>query len=151
MDSSAEQLAAQIGKLLMRVMSSSASRATNKFVSLDLSSAQVRILLTLARHPEPVAISDIACDAELSLVQAGRGVDRLFGAGFVDRREDARDRRVKRVSLTPQGLELVEHQTNVHRESLRALVAPLRPAEREALIIALAPLLDSAQVEKGNN
>lgn len=134
-------LATRLGQVMVRVMSVSGARAMSRFVALDLSMVQVRILLAVSRHPEPMTIGDIGRDVEATLVTASRAVDILVGGGFADRREDPQDRRVKRVSLTSQGTTLLAEQSDLHHDSLRDLVERLQPDEREALEAALQPLL----------
>jgi DNA-binding MarR family transcriptional regulator len=61
--------------------------------------------------------------------------------GFVSRREDEHDRRVKRVTITEAGRTALRQFTDAKRERLRQFAAELSEDERRALSEAIAPIL----------
>jgi DNA-binding MarR family transcriptional regulator len=67
-------------------------------------------------------------------------VDGLLRGDLVVRREDDRDRRIKRITLSEAGREAVSHLVEAKRDSLERLTAALLPEEVDRLIAALAPI-----------
>ncbi|MFW0794050.1 MarR family transcriptional regulator [Gordonia sp. CPCC 205515] len=113
----------------------------------DLTFTQLRVLFTLAAHEsssESLSVNEIAEQIHLSLAAAGRTVDKLVGAGLVDRREDTADRRVKRVTLTADGQTIVDSHLTVKQDLIHAFVGGLPEDVRARLCAALDPIVDSA-------
>ena len=98
------------------------SRLIGEFERLDLSFTQFKAL-TAAADGEPT-VKALAERLGLSLPGASRAVDQLVRRGLLDRREDADDRRCKRLSVTDAGRELV------HRARRRPPRARSRPSRR---------------------
>ncbi|MEU6946502.1 TetR family transcriptional regulator [Streptomyces sp. NPDC046316] len=67
-------------------------------------------------------------------------VDRLEAAGLIRRERDAEDRRVIRLCLTPEGLELAERISAVRSAQERELLAGLAAADRRRLSGLLSAL-----------
>lgn len=109
---------------------------------LNLSFAQMRLLMVLSRHEEPVPINELAEGARLSVASAGRNVDALVTLGLVDRREDPSDRRVKRVSLSAAGVALDTKHHEAMRAQVAALVQDLPIDQVERLRDALGPIVE---------
>ncbi|HEY0453039.1 MAG TPA: MarR family transcriptional regulator [Actinophytocola sp.] len=108
---------------------------------LDLSFSQLRAMFVLADCQEELAVHELAEHLGLSMATAGRAVQALTRAGMVTRREDEQDRRVKRVSLSEHGRELVAGFVHAHHAAVRECVESLSDREREQLSEALAPIL----------
>lgn len=68
---------------------------------IGLTQAQGRVL-ALLRRQDGLTQTEIADTLDMERAPLGKLVDRLEEAGFVRRGADARDRRVKRVFLTPK-------------------------------------------------
>jgi DNA-binding MarR family transcriptional regulator len=112
----------------------------------ELTFSQLRVMFALGAHgdgAECMSVNEIADHVNLSLAAAGRTVDKLVGAGLVDRREDATDRRVKRVSLTADGHRIVDSQLSVKQDLIRTFVARLPAPLRTGLCDALNPIVDN--------
>ncbi|HBS29457.1 MAG TPA: MarR family transcriptional regulator, partial [Phycisphaerales bacterium] len=77
------------------------------FKSHGLSTAQHNVLRILRGHGKPVPSLSIAGEMVARVPDITRLVDRLEGAGLVERRRCVEDRRVVFVSITRKGLELV--------------------------------------------
>ncbi len=88
--------------------------------------AQWGLLARLDRLKDPSQI-DLARDMELTPIALARLVDRTEQAGLIERRPDARDRRVNRLALTERG-----------RDCLVAL-DPVREAVAAGLLHGVAP------------
>jgi DNA-binding MarR family transcriptional regulator len=113
---------------------------------LDLSLSQIRALFVLSHTERELGLSELAEAVGLSVAATGRGVDGLVRHGLVARQEDAGDRRIKRILLTPRGQDKMARLHAARREGLRQFVGTLSPAERDAFSLALAPVLDRPDV-----
>jgi DNA-binding MarR family transcriptional regulator len=107
----------------------------------DLTFSQIRTMLTLAQNPEPVPINEIATSLELSVATAGRNVDQLVRAGLVERHEDDQDRRIKRISISPAGRELIRAFKHGQRRSALAILTQVDEPDARRLIEALRPIV----------
>lgn len=68
---------------------------------LGLTQAQGRVLATVKRQ-EGISQSQIAHILDMERAPVGKLLDRLEEAGFIERRADTADRRVRRVFVTPK-------------------------------------------------
>jgi DNA-binding MarR family transcriptional regulator len=109
---------------------------------IDLSISQLRSLFVLDARDEELAVHELADSIGLSMPSAGRAVDQLLRAGFVTRREDERDRRVKRIMITDAGRDALRRFSDAKRESLRQFAAELTDEERSALSDAIVPVVE---------
>ncbi len=82
----------------------------------------------------------------VSLPAASRTVDDLVRRGFVERHEDAEDRRMKRVSLTDAGRWVIRKLNAARLSGLEQFAQTLTDDERSALAGALAKLLERPDV-----
>lgn len=83
---------------------------------LGITRSQWWVLAFLSRR-DGMTQTALAADLDLTKVAIGGLMDRMEGAGFVERRQDERDARARRVFLTRTGLKLV----NTIRESVDAV------------------------------
>jgi DNA-binding MarR family transcriptional regulator len=74
-------------------------------VNLTMSQLKIMILLSRTGH---ASSQDLARAAGVGLATMTGIIDRLVAQDLVSRREDDRDRRVRRLALTPAGAEVVE-------------------------------------------
>jgi DNA-binding MarR family transcriptional regulator len=122
------------------------TRAIQAAAELDLPFSQLCTLVTLDLSDHPLAVHELAERLGLSVAAAGRAVDALVRTGMVERREDEHDRRVKRVSLAPPGIRLIERLTAAQVDGLRAFARMLTDEERANLYNALVPILARAEL-----
>ena len=92
-----------------------------------------------------MSVKDVAAALGVSLPGASRAVEGLHCRGLVERREDARDRRVKQVRITPQGRDVVLRLHGARLQGLERFVDTLTAEQRKALAEALAPILGSPE------
>jgi DNA-binding MarR family transcriptional regulator len=92
------------------------------------------------------SVSAIADHLDLSLAATSHLVDRLVQRDLLTRTEDVRDRRLKRVDLSPDGVALVERINRQATAAFDELLAPLPSELRERfehdvheVLAALAP------------
>ena len=110
----------------------------------DLSMAQFGTLMRL-RHDEHCGVGDIADLFSVSNAAASQLVDKLVQHGLVERAEDADDRRVKRLSLTPKGRQVLERSHDARLAWTRNLAQHLDSQHRVAVIGALENLIAAAE------
>lgn len=115
------ELFGSLETFLKRLIALTESEGLTFLADVELSFTQVRTTMLLACS-EPLPINEVADRLGLSVHAAGRNIDRLVEVGIVERRESPEDRRVKLVSLTPGGLEMIDQHTEARRRSLRTFV-----------------------------
>lgn len=93
--------------------------------------SQAWVLAYLSRK-DGMAQSDLAGQLDLGKVALGGLVDRLEAAGLVERRADARDRRVKRIFLTAAGRKVVNKIRSISGPTNAEILAGIAPAEVRA-------------------
>jgi DNA-binding MarR family transcriptional regulator len=144
--STVDQLADALGDLLGYLMRTAEGDIFRDLTELDLSPSQIRALFLVDRAASPPAVRELAAELGLSMAAAGRAADALVRHGLADRHEDADDRRVKRVSATAAGRELVGRLCASRRDDLRRFAETLTEEERTGLVNALVPILTRPQI-----
>ena len=137
----AQQLADELMSFLSTTMKTAQGEVFKIVEELDLSMTQLKMLFVMDGTDRELTPSELAKFVGLSPAATGRAVDALARQDILSRREDEADRRVKRLALTPYGLECVARISAARLEGLRQLTEQLAPDEREALSLALAPLM----------
>ncbi|MFE0751845.1 MarR family winged helix-turn-helix transcriptional regulator [Gordonia sp. NPDC058843] len=143
-DESVNAASSALNAFLDRLIDLSRPDALESLASTEITFSQLRILSALGCQNGPMSVNAIADQVQLSLAAAGRTVDKLVSGGFVDRREDPSDRRVKRISLTDAGRRYLETHLAVKRGTVRHFVANLPVDMRDNLCAALRPIVDDA-------
>jgi DNA-binding MarR family transcriptional regulator len=138
---SVERVTDQVMDFLSRLKKSGEAHILGVARGLDLSFSQMRALFVLSDSHEELAVHELAELLGLSMATAGRAVQGLAKADMVTRREDDRDRRIKRVRLSEQGRRFVDGLMQAHREAVRDCLESLSDHERDRLSQALAPIL----------
>lgn len=100
---------------------------------LGVTRSQWWVLVYLARHDGMIQ-SDLAQVLELGKAALGGLIDRLEASGFVERRSDAVDRRVKRVYLSKQASQLIKHMRVKSREMSDKILDGLSIEDRNTLV-----------------
>ncbi|HIQ08166.1 MAG TPA: MarR family transcriptional regulator [Anaerolineaceae bacterium] len=109
-----------------------------------LSFAQISVLMHL-RRADACRVSDLGARLGVSNAAASQLVDRLVQAGLVERLEDARDRRVKRLRLTPVGEALVNQAIAARKSWLESVLDRLSDEEQACVADALRLLTEAAR------
>ena len=122
-------------------------RALPKLAALDLTMAQLKLLILLAGIGQ-ATVSELASRLQVSAPTASHLVDKLVHAGLAQRTEDPHDRRRTIVTLTREGEEL-HHQLRdwAHGEQFRLWLEQLTAEELEALATGLRALVRVAGVD----
>lgn len=99
---------------------------------LGATRSQWWVLAYLSRHDGMIQ-SDLANVLDLGKAALGGLVDRLESAGFIERRPDSTDRRVKRVYLSTKGSQVVEEMRVRSHEMSERILKGLSREQRQAL------------------
>lgn len=114
---------------------------------LDLSVTQYKMLHLLSQQPdEELSVKALGDHVGLSLAAASRAVEGLHQRGYVERHEDACDRRVKRVRIADAGRRAIAELHTANIAALTEFIATLTPDERRDLAAALGPVLARLEV-----
>jgi DNA-binding MarR family transcriptional regulator len=113
---------------------------------LDLTLTQLKALHVLDIAAEETSVKELGEGLGLSLPAASRTVDGLLRRGYLERREDDRDRRVKRVRLTSAGRDAVARLNEARLAGLEAFASTLSDTERDRLGGAIESLLAREEI-----
>lgn len=109
---------------------------------LDVSLTQMKSCHTLAMAEEPRTVKELSEDLGLSLPAVSRIVDAMVRRGWMERREDEVDRRMKRITLSDQGRVALDRIDAARLAGVQAWMSDLPEAQRAALSAALRPILE---------
>ncbi|MHC3002830.1 MarR family winged helix-turn-helix transcriptional regulator [Gordonia sp. GN26] len=143
-DKSIESASAALVAFLDRLIEIGRPETMESLAATEVTFSQLRVLCALGSHDGPMPVNAIADQVQLSLAAAGRTVDKLVSLGLADRREDSTDRRIKRVSLTEDGMRYLETHLALQHDTVRRFVAGLPAELRDNLCSALQPIVDDA-------
>jgi len=107
----------------------------------DVTPVQYAALAAIGEHP---GIEAAALAARIAYDRSTLGdvIERLVGKRLVARAPDARDRRLKRLSLTAEGARLLAAIEPAVARAQARILAPLAPADRARFLALLAQLVD---------
>jgi DNA-binding MarR family transcriptional regulator len=97
---------------------------------------QFRTLVILSNRGS-VNLATLAGLLDVKPSAAGRMVDRLVGAGLIDRLPHPTSRRELLATLTPRGHKVVRQVTAQRRREIARIVEQMPPSERHGLVRAL--------------
>jgi DNA-binding MarR family transcriptional regulator len=134
-------LAADLGAFLKHLLRSSSREFFASLQDAGINFTQLKSLGLLLDAEAPVGLGRLSDEIGLSLAAVSRAVDGLVQRGEVKRQEDPSDRRSKLVSATAKGRATYERVVAVRVAAVERFVEELEPDEREALEVALAPIV----------
>lgn len=108
-----------------------------------LSMSQLSTLMRLYHHGGCV-VSDIADSLDVSNAAASQMVERLVNLGLIGRSEDPEDRRVKQITLTMKGRQLIQDSIDARQRWMQEMTDALTPEEQESISVALTTLTEAA-------
>jgi DNA-binding MarR family transcriptional regulator len=114
--------------------------------ALELTLTQIKLLHHLEDQSRELTLKEAADSVLISLPAASRTVEDLVRRGFVERREDSDDRRMKRVTLTHSGRSVIRRLNAARLNGLEQFTQTLNPVERLDLSAALKTLLKRSEV-----
>ncbi len=136
----------QFRRALLRDGMLDAVRALGDF---DFSLPQLAALLLLEEQGEPT-IKQMSEALGRSVSATGRLLDQLVRRGLVSRREDDRDRRVKRVAITEQGRAFVASMERHRAGAQLAVMRQLTPGEQAEVMRAMMLLAEAGRRSGGD-
>jgi DNA-binding MarR family transcriptional regulator len=116
---------------------------SHPLLAVNLTISQLKVMLILARLGGTSG-QELARRTGVSLATLTGIVDRLVVQDLVTRREDPRDRRVRRLQLTPAGTEVIERLIAAGEEHHQRLLQRLDLAALETVAQAFDLLLATA-------
>ena len=125
-------------RVLVAVTAESVARVED-----EVSLAQLRVLVMVASRPS-MNLGGIAMGMGVHPSNATRAVDRLVGAGLLDRRDDPTDRRNLQLELTAAGRELVERVMQDRRAVIARILERMPASRRRALVPVLRSFAQAA-------
>jgi DNA-binding MarR family transcriptional regulator len=111
----------------------------------DLSLTDLKLLHALAESPIEPTVKELSERMGLSLPGASRAADALLRRGWLERREDEQDRRMKRLTITDDGRALLRTVEEARLAGLERLVATLPAEDLDRLSAAIDPILDKLE------
>jgi DNA-binding MarR family transcriptional regulator len=113
------------------------------FEAEGLTNGDFDVLAALRRSGPPYRLTPTELTHSMVVTSGAitKRVDRLLRSGFVSRTVADYDGRGRLVELTPLGVEVVDRVVAAHWANEDALLAPLTPAQRDALAALLRTLL----------
>jgi DNA-binding MarR family transcriptional regulator len=109
---------------------------------LELGITQLKTLDRLGAFEGEPTVKELSEQLGLSLPGTSRTVEGLLQRGYVERREDEHDRRMKRLRITDAGREVVTQVNTARLHGLETWAATLTDAQREQLAAALGPITE---------
>src|SRR5437879_2180553 len=94
-------------------------------------------ILELLLHEGPLPVNTIGPIVDLTPGSISTAVDRLVAKGLVSRVESAEDRRVRIVTLTPRGKNLIISAFRKHSGQMKRVFSELRTEELRDMQVAL--------------
>lgn len=112
--------------------------------ALNLTMTQVRVLHHAAEVDRELSGKEAAESVVMSMAAVSRAVDSLLRRGYLERREDLGDRRMK--GITERGRRAIRYSEGVNRDMIDRFVEALPSAERARRAAALAPLMERPEI-----
>ncbi len=137
---SSKKLAAELQELWHHLMRGSSQQMYALIAELDVSITQMKTLHVLADGGSELSVKELSDRLRLSLPGASRIVDALMRRGWLERREDPDDRRMKRVRITDEGRKVLDRIEAARLAGLEDYAASLTPEQRNRLSSALSDL-----------
>ena len=135
--------------VMTKAMQALGKRLSQQLLAMGLADTDFRVLEALL-HKGPLPVNIIGPKVHLNPGSISVAVDRLHTRGLVLRVEGETDRRVRTVSLTPQGRDLITKAYEQHAALIQDLFAPLTPRERAELGRLLKLVGKAAEIKSCN-
>jgi DNA-binding MarR family transcriptional regulator len=137
---SATELATELHSFWRELMKGTSVTMVQVLEGLDLSITHMKVLYVLQDSAAELSVKELGGQIGMSLPGASRTVDGLLRRGLVERREDAEDRRIKRLTVTPAGLDALARLEAARLAGIAAYAETLTPEQRARLHDALRSL-----------
>ena len=118
-----------------------AMRALTRYAAADIAETGLGLsdfgVLEVLLHKGPLPVNTIGLIVDLTPGSISTAVDRLVEKGLVSRVESAEDRRIRIVTLTPRGKDVIVPAFRKHAGQMRTVFSELSPQELRGLEVAL--------------
>jgi DNA-binding MarR family transcriptional regulator len=108
-----------------------------------LSMPQGIVMIKIARA-EACGVSDVAEFLGVTPAAASQTVDRMVQMGYLERTEDPHDRRVKQITLSERGKEMVKESVQIRMSWFKDLIPFISPEEQASVTVSLQTLVRAA-------
>ena len=135
-----EELATELHALWMHLMKGQSKTMFALLDELDLSMSHVKALGVLADCGCELSVKEVSEELGLSLPGGSRTIDALLRSGYLERREDDQDRRMKRIGITESGRDVSRRILEARLEGLEKFTSSFAPEQRTRLMAALTDL-----------
>ena len=126
----------------VRMVAAALTRAAEPVVRAEgLTRPEFDVLSAVRRGGTPLTPTGIAAATLSSGAATTKRLDHLTGAGYLQRTPDERDGRVTRLSLTPEGVAIVDRLLPQVLEAERRFTADLDVEQRQAISDGLRILM----------
>lgn len=134
------------GSLFKRIHDSLEKRANNALRAQGLTMAQMNVLVELFFSPQgQMTLKEMERRLHVAQSTAAGIVMRLEQKGFVDSFGDAKDRRIKRIRITPAGEACCQLAEQHMYETEAALLSGFTREERSALLSLLKKVAENIE------
>ncbi len=130
------QETAHVWLVMLKAMRALKRYAAAGIEGTGLGDSDFRVLEVLL-HKGPLPVNTIGPIVDLTPGSISIAVDRLVAKGFVSRVESTEDRRVRIVTLTPRGKDLIASAFRKHSLQMKRVFSELSPEELGGLEAAL--------------
>jgi DNA-binding MarR family transcriptional regulator len=120
-----------------------AAQRSHPLLDVNVTMAQLKVMITLSRSGD-MSGQDLARSTGVGLATMTGIIDRLVAQQLVSRREDRRDRRVRRLELTAAGSELIERVIAAGEEQHEQLLLRLDLPSLRVVAQAFDLIMDAA-------
>ncbi|HEX8965880.1 MAG TPA: MarR family winged helix-turn-helix transcriptional regulator [Patescibacteria group bacterium] len=117
---------------------------TSDLKLVHLSVLQLQALVFLHQHPDS-AMSDIANFFKIELPSATSLINKLVDMDLAIRKEDKKDRRLVRISVTTQGQNLLAEGMKARAKHMEKVVSYLSEDDQQALLRILQTLIKTME------
>ena len=144
------ELALQLGSVMLHIFGGRGGSEVLRVIDESgLTFIQMKAVVTLGGTETDAAattVTELAETLGVSPASASRAADGLVKRKLATRVEDAEDRRVRRIELTPKGRELADQIVSARLAGIEDFTAALEGAERSKLAAALAALMEREEL-----
>lgn len=109
----------------------------------SLTMPQLSVLMRLY-FQDACGVTDIGSYVGFTNAAASQMVDRLVNMGLLERSEDPYDRRVKNITLTQKGRDLIQQILDIRNRWMEELTQALTPEEQQSITNAVRLLSEAA-------
>ncbi len=125
--------------IVLKAFQAMMPHAAESIRETGLGDSDFRVLEALL-HKGPLPVNTVGPKVWLTPGSISVAVDRLVRKGLVARRDDAKDRRVRQVELTPRGRALITRGFSAHAAAMEKASSVLSETERLTLMRLLKKL-----------